>query len=102
METRTKLQQCADTAAHVDAAARRRDHAGDYLEQCRFASAVFADDTQRFAWRKFEGHVFQRAKYMRGTSAAKQIVDKLDAAGISVDFGVVLADSRKCQQRRHG
>src|SRR5450755_613512 len=101
MKTRAKLQQRTDSAAHVDSAARRRDYTCDDLEQRRLACAVLADDTKRFACSKFEGHVFQRAKYMGRAAATKQIVDELDATGIGIDLGVVLADAGKCQQRRH-
>ena len=66
MEAGAQLEQRADAPLHVDAAARRRDHAGDDLEQRRLAGAVLADDAQRFAGGEVEAHVRKRAESWLG------------------------------------
>ena len=46
VEAGAQLQQRADAPTHVDAATRRRDHAGDDLEKGRLAGTVLADDAE--------------------------------------------------------
>ena len=100
MEARPQLEQGTDAPAHVDSAARRRNHAGDDLEQGRFAGAVLADDAERFARGEIERNLVERAEGVRHAAAAQQIEHQADAAGVGIELGVVLADAGKMQQRR--
>ena len=60
VEPRTQFEQRHDAAVAADAAAGRRDHAGDRLEQRALAGAVRADDAQHGALIDVEGDVAER------------------------------------------
>ena len=98
MKARAQLEQRADAAADADGAARGLDHAGDDLEQRRFAGAVLADDGERFTAPELEADAVERAEHVGGAVAAQQVPDEAQPAAARIDLRVVLADGIESQQ----
>ena len=92
-----ELEQRADAATHFDAAARRRNDAGDDLEQGRFAGAVLADDSQRFARGQLKRDIVERTKGVRDSTSTQQIDYQPNTRHVVIGFGVILADRGKIQ-----
>ena len=101
MKARAELEQRADAPAAFDQTARRRDDAGDDLQQRRFAGAVLADDAQRLAGGEVERDFVQRLEYLRSAASAQEIEDQPQPAGIGIELRVVLADAGEVEQCGH-
>ena len=101
MEARAELEQRADAPAALDDAARRRDHAGDDLQQGRLAGAVLADDAERLAGGEVERDLVQRLEHLRSTATAQEIEHQPQPAGIGVELRIVLADAGEVEQCGH-
>src|SRR3546814_7790840 len=76
-----------------------REHAGNQLEQGRFAGAVGTDDAQRFALAQRKRHVVQHLHHTPRRSPAQHIPQRVRAVTAMADHRVAFAQAGDRQQR---
>ena len=87
VEARANFQQAGNAATHAHAAAGRRGHAAENLEQGAFAGPIAADDSERFPLLDGEADVLERPDGLTIPVAMVFFPDPQQWIGLAAHFG---------------